>query len=108
MPGQGFYGIHIPMDKEEKMKEEGIMIIEYGMVTADCIGEELRQLFKGISKCSIKKMNEDNQYLITFPSESIREQFSRFRGFDFQTSIVKVKVIPTEMSYGADDNLDVV
>lgn len=78
------------------------------MVTADCIGKELRQLFKGISKCSIKKMNEDNQYLITFPSESIREQFSRFRGFDFQTSIVKVKVIPTKMSYGVDDNLDVV
>ncbi|RLM78731.1 hypothetical protein C2845_PM12G09960 [Panicum miliaceum] len=109
MPGQGFYSIHIPTDKEEKTKEVlGIMIIEYGMVTADCIGKELRHLFKGISKWSIKKMNEDNQYLITFPSESIREQFSRFRGFDFQTSIVKAKVIPTEMSYGADDNLDVV
>lgn len=44
--------------------------------------------------------------MITFPSEAIRDQLSRFRGFDFETSIVKAKVIATEMSSGADGNLD--
>jgi hypothetical protein len=107
IPGQGFYSIRIPTDKEEKKKEVlGIMIIEYGLVTADCIEKELRHLFKGISKWPIKKMNDENQYMITFPSEAIRDQLSRFRGFDFETSIVKDKVIATEMSSGADGNLE--
>ncbi|RLN39049.1 hypothetical protein C2845_PM01G47790 [Panicum miliaceum] len=103
----GFYSIHIPTDKEEKKKEVlGIMIIEYGLVTADCIEKELRHLFKGISKWPIKKMDDKNHYMITFPSEAIRDQLSRFRGFGFETSIVKAKVIASEMSSGADGNLE--
>lgn len=42
LPGQGFYGICIPADKEEKKKEIlGIMIIEYGIATVESIEKEL-------------------------------------------------------------------
>lgn len=53
-------------------------------------------------------MDEENKYMITFPSEAIGHQVARFRGFDFETSIVKASVIPTEMSVEADSNLEVV
>ncbi|RLN38904.1 hypothetical protein C2845_PM01G32990 [Panicum miliaceum] len=84
------------------------MTIEFGLATVETIEKELTSLFKGNYKWGIKKMNTENEFLITFPSEDIRSQLARFKGFDFQTSIVKANVVPTELSTGADGNLDVV
>jgi hypothetical protein len=46
--------------------------------------------------------------MITFPNQSIREQLTRFKGFDFIAPIVKANVVATEMSSEADGNLEVV
>ncbi|RLN42650.1 hypothetical protein C2845_PM01G40760 [Panicum miliaceum] len=53
-------------------------------------------------------MAADNEYMITFPSVDLREQLARFKGFDFVTSAVKAKVLATDMSAEADDNLELV
>jgi hypothetical protein len=109
LPSLGFYGIRIPVDKEKKKKEVlGIMIIECGIATIESIEKELVHLFREVPKWKIKMMDEENKYIITFPSEAIRHQVARFRGFDFETSIVKARVIPTKMSAEADSNLEVV
>ncbi|CAL4984975.1 unnamed protein product [Urochloa decumbens] len=107
--GQGFYSIHIPANKEEKKKKVlGIMTIEYGFANIEVIEKELRHLFREVPRWPIRKLNEDNEYLITFPDEETRFQCSKFRGFDFETAIVKAKVKNTAVSPDVDSNLEVV
>ncbi|RLN33818.1 hypothetical protein C2845_PM03G18580 [Panicum miliaceum] len=65
-------------------------------------------MFKGDFKWEIKKMQAENEFMITFPSENIGEQLSRFKSFDFQTAAIKATMIPSDLSLGADGNIDVV
>ncbi|RLN13610.1 hypothetical protein C2845_PM09G03720 [Panicum miliaceum] len=109
MPGQGFYSMHLPTDKAEKKREVlGIMVIEQGTASIEVTEKELTHLFKDVQNWPIKKLQATGEYLITFPSEAIREQLSRFKGFDFLTSEVKAKVLATDSYAEADDKLEVV
>ncbi|CAN6372066.1 unnamed protein product [Urochloa humidicola] len=110
MPGQGFYSIHLPTDKEERKSKEclGIMTIEYGYADVAIIERELNHLFKEVPRWNINKLEADNEFLITFPSEDIRWQVAKFKGFDFETSIIKASVVPTERQAEVDGNLEVV
>lgn len=71
------------------------MTIDYGLASVEVTEKELTSLFKGGYKWSIKRMSSENEFLITFPSEDIRDQLAWFKGFDFQTSIAKANVLPT-------------
>jgi hypothetical protein len=110
IPGQGFYSIDMPSDRGAKAKKEvlGILIVESGEANVEIIEKELRHLFKEAPKWNIKKMNEENEYMICFPNEDMRHQFLRFRSFEFETTAIKAKVIPTDMSPEADGSLEVV
>jgi hypothetical protein len=46
--------------------------------------------------------------MITFSDEDMRYQVAKFRSFEFETTYVKAKVIPTDLSVGADDKLETV
>jgi hypothetical protein len=46
--------------------------------------------------------------MITFPNEDMRYQVAKFRSFEFATTNVKAKVIPTDLSVGVDDRLETV
>jgi hypothetical protein len=110
IPGQGFYSIHIPNDKKESGKKEvmGIMIIESGQASVEIIEKELRHLFRDVHKWNIKQMSADNEFMICFPNEDIKYQWSRFSGFKFDTTPITAKVIHTELSPEADGMLEVV
>jgi hypothetical protein len=51
-PGQGFYSIHTPSDRNAKDKKEvlGIMVIEAGFANVEIIERELRHLFREVPK----------------------------------------------------------
>jgi hypothetical protein len=107
LPGQGFYGIHIPADKEVKKKEVlGIMSIKSGQASVGIIENELKHLFREVTKWTIKKLGDEESYLVTFHSEEIRFQIVKFWSFKFETANVKDKVTPTEMSTEVDGKLE--
>jgi hypothetical protein len=107
LPGNGFYSIHIPAEKEVKKKEVlGIMSIKSGQASVGVIETELRHLFREVPKWTIKKLTEEDSYLITFPSEDIRFQVAKFKSFEFETANIKAKVTPTEMSSESDGKLE--
>jgi hypothetical protein len=85
-----------------------IMVVEAGEASVEIIEKELRNLFKEVPKWFIRKMSGENEYMISFPTEDIRHQCSRFRSFEFETADVKAKVIPTDISPDADGSLEVV
>jgi hypothetical protein len=83
------------------------MIIEAGFANVEIIERGLRHLFRDVPKWVIKKMSDENEFMISFPNEDLRHQCSRFRGFEFETADVKARVIPTDLSPEADGKLEV-
>jgi hypothetical protein len=109
IPGQGFYNFHLPNDREVKKKEVlGFLQINYGQASPAIIERELNHLYPEVKKWAVKQLHEEGRYLITFPNEEIRNQMAKFKSFEFETANIKAKVIPTQMSAGADGKLDVV
>jgi hypothetical protein len=72
------------------------------------IERKLNHLYPEVQKWVVKQLTEEGRYLITFPNEEIRNQMAKFKSFEFETANIKAKVIPTQMSAGADGKLDVV
>jgi hypothetical protein len=60
------------------------------------IDRELKHLFKGRSGWTIKSLGED-EFMINFPSEDLRNELTKFKGFEFATAYIKEKVEPIEM-----------
>jgi hypothetical protein len=107
LPGQGFYSIHVPNDKEVKRNEVlGIMHIQSGQASVGIIERELRHLYRDIRNWNIKQMSEEDRYMVTFPSEEMRYQVAKFKSFEFETTNVKAKVVHTEMSAEVDGKLE--
>jgi hypothetical protein len=93
MPGQAFYSIYVPEEDFPPKTFPRILTIKEGVVNEDLIDLELKHLFKGKSGWTIKKLGED-EYLLDFPSEDLRNELTKFKGFEFATTIVKAKVDP--------------
>jgi hypothetical protein len=109
IPGQGFYSIHLPVEREAKSKEVlGLMHIMSGQASLGIVERELKHLFTEVNKWIIKQLKGENKYMITFPNEDMRYQVAKFRSFEFETANVKAKVVPTDLSMGADDKLETV
>jgi hypothetical protein len=109
IPGQGFYSIHLPVEREAKSNEVlGLMHIMSGQASLGIIERELKHLFREVNKWTIKQLKGENKYMITFPNEDMRYQVAKFRSFEFETANVKAKVVPTDLSVGADDKLETV
>jgi hypothetical protein len=99
------------MAREREMRKKevlGILQINSGQTSPTMIERELRHLYSEVTKWNVKKLSEEGKYLITFPDEGIRNQMAMFKSFEFETTNVKAKVIPTQMAAGADGKLDVV
>jgi hypothetical protein len=60
------------------------------------IDGELKYLFKERSCWTIKTLSED-EFMINFPLENLRNELTKFKGFEFATAYIKAKVEPTEM-----------
>jgi hypothetical protein len=109
IPGEGFYNIHLLVDKEVKTKEVlGLMHIKSGHASLGIVEREMRHLFREVTKWTINQLKGEDKYMITFPNEDMRYQVAKFRSFEFETANVKAKVIPTNLSVGADDKLEIV
>jgi hypothetical protein len=55
IPGQGFYSIHLPVEKEVKTKEVlGLMHIKNGQACLGIVERELKHLFREATKWTIK------------------------------------------------------
>jgi hypothetical protein len=102
MTWQAFFNIEVAEDHDEEGAPKyfpGILTIkEGGGVNEALIDLELKHLFKGESGWAIKKLGED-EYLVDFPSEDLRNELTKFKGFEFATTtaIVKAKVEPTNI-----------
>jgi hypothetical protein len=102
MPNQIFYSIEVPEGEDEEGPPKsfpGILSIKEGVVNEALIDLKLKHLFKGKSGWAIKKLGED-EYLIDFPSEELRNELTNFKGFEFPTAIMKAKVEPTNIEGG--------
>jgi hypothetical protein len=67
IPGQGFYNIHLPVDKEVKTKEVlGLMHIKSGHASIGIVEREMRHLFREVTKWTIKQLKGEDKYMITF------------------------------------------
>jgi hypothetical protein len=109
IPGQSFYSIHLPVEREIKTKEVlGLMHIKSGQASLGIVERELKHLLREVTKWTIKQLKGEDKYMITFPNEDMRYQVAKFRSFEFATTNVKAKVIPTDLSVGADDRLETV
>jgi hypothetical protein len=73
-----------------------LLTIKEGVATEGVIDAELKHLFKGRSSWTIKKLNED-EFILHFPSDDLRNELTKFKGFEFVTAIIKAKVEPFEM-----------
>jgi hypothetical protein len=92
-----FYIIHIPDDGESSQPKSfpGILTIREGVDNGVVIDGELKHLFKGRYGWTIKTLSED-EFMINFPSEDMRNELTKFKGYEFATSYIKAKVEPTE------------
>jgi hypothetical protein len=96
IPGQGFYNIHLLVDKEVKTKEVlGLMHMKSGHASLGIVEREMRHLFREVTKWTIKQRKGEDKYMITLPNEDMRYQVAKFRSFEFETANVKAKVIPS-------------
>jgi hypothetical protein len=98
MPGQALYSIHVLEEEEDKEKKSypGLLTIKEGVANEALIDAELKHLFKGKSGWSVRKIDEDN-FMFHFPSAELRDELIKFKGFEFATTIIKAKVVPTEV-----------
>jgi hypothetical protein len=53
-------------------------------------------LFKEKSGWTIKKFGDDS-FILHFPSAELRDELTKFKGFEFATSYIKAKVGPIEL-----------
>jgi hypothetical protein len=60
----------------------------------------LKYLFKGRSRWIIKKIGEE-EFILHFPFEELRNQLTKFKGFEFATLAIKSKVEATDLDKGA-------
>jgi hypothetical protein len=59
IPGQGFYSIHLHVEKEVETKElVGLMHIKSGQAFLGIVERELRHLFREVTKWTIKQLRE--------------------------------------------------
>jgi hypothetical protein len=66
---------------------------------------ELKHLFKCNSGWTIKKIDEDS-FLLDFPTIELRDQLTKFKGFEFAMAYIKAKVEPAEMEKEAINILE--
>jgi hypothetical protein len=88
----------VPKDEEAGNDKTfpGLLTVKEGVSNEAIIDDELKHLFKGRFGWTIKKMNED-EYILHFPSMELRDELTKFKGFEFATAIIKAKVVPIEM-----------
>jgi hypothetical protein len=105
--GQAFYSISVPDDEDDKLPKTfpGLLTIKEGVATEGVIDLELKHLFKGKSSWTIKKIDADS-FLLDFPTAELRDQLTKFKGFEFATTYIKAKVEPTEMKKEAVNILE--
>jgi hypothetical protein len=98
MAGQAFYIIQVPEEEEDKEKKTfpGLLTIKEGVLNEALIDAELKHLFKGKSGWTVKKIDEDN-FILHFLSADLRDELTKFKGFEFATAIIKAKVVPAEV-----------
>jgi hypothetical protein len=97
--GHTFYNINVPEEDEEDYPPKtfpGILTIREGVDKEALIDLDLKHLFKGMSWWTIKKLGED-EFLLNFPSEDLRNELTKFKCFEFATAIVKAKMEPTNL-----------
>jgi hypothetical protein len=90
IPGQAFYSIQVPEEDKEEKTCPGLLTIKEGVVNEGVIDAELKHLFKGKSRWTIKKIDEDN-FILLFPSANLRDELTKFKGLEFATAIIKSK-----------------
>jgi hypothetical protein len=66
------------------------------VATEGVVDMELKHLFKGKFGWTIKKIDEDS-FILDFHTAELRDQLTKFKGFEFATAYIKAKVEPTEM-----------
>jgi hypothetical protein len=98
MPGQAFYSITVPGEADDKIPKTfpGLLTIKEGIATKGVIDMELKHLFKGKTRWMIKKIDEDS-FLLDFPTAKLRDQLTKFKGFEFAIAYIKAKVEPIDM-----------
>jgi hypothetical protein len=98
MPGQAFYSISVPDEEGDKLPETfpGLLTIKEGVAAEGVIDLELKHVFKGMYGWTIKKIDEDS-FLLNFPTAELRDQLTKFKGFEFATAYIKAKVELTKM-----------
>jgi hypothetical protein len=94
LPDQAFYSIHVPEEEESKLPITFLSIktVREGMATSELTDRELKHLFKGKSGWNIKPLGKQ-EFMIYFPSEVLRYDLTKFRGFEFATAAIKAKVV---------------
>jgi hypothetical protein len=60
----------------------GILTVSEGSATEKIIETELKYLFKGKFGWTIEQI-EKNEFILHFPSEKLRCELTKFKGFDF-------------------------
>jgi hypothetical protein len=69
----------------------GILIASEGRADEKTIDAELKYIFKGKADWSVKKIGEA-EFMLYFPSEGLRNELTKFKGFEFAAAPVKAKV----------------
>jgi hypothetical protein len=88
----------VPKDEEDKVPKTfpGLLTIKEEVATEGVIDMELKHLFKGKSGWTIK-MIDANTYLLDFSFVELRDELTKFKGFEFATTYIKAKLEPTEL-----------
>jgi hypothetical protein len=73
-----------------------LLTIKEGVATEWVIDLELKHLLKGKTGWTIKKIDEDS-FILDFPTIKLKDELTKFKGFEFATAYIKEKVEPTEM-----------
>jgi hypothetical protein len=98
MPRQAFYIIHVPEEEKDKVQKTfpDLLTFKEGVANEVGIDAKLEHPFKGKSRWTIKKIDEDN-FILHFPSANLIDKLPNFKGFEFAIAIIKAKVVPTEV-----------
>jgi hypothetical protein len=97
MTRQTFYSIQVPEEGgcSQVKTFPSILTVREGPANESIIDAKLNYLFKGKSGWTIKQIGE-KEFILHFPSEELRYELTKFKGFEFATAAVKVKVEATE------------
>jgi hypothetical protein len=93
MTRQTFYSIQVPEEGgcSQVKTFPSILIVREGPTNESIIDAELNYLFNGKSGWTIKQIGE-KEFILHFPSEELRHELTKFKGFEFATTTIKVKV----------------